>query len=433
MKKHTLTIILVLNFASEIVHGILFHELGTGEYAPITVGELLRGTLLVLLIGHALLHIRHTRNKTLVMALWGLGFVVCVQALLFDFGLGEVVDTLLRGLRWLYLFFVMSFASFHVSRRDISPERVTSLIKRLIVVFYCIPIFLSTLGVAGYTAYGATSGRKGYVGFIMNQNVVASMFVFMSPFYLNCDGLRDYLLLLVYLGAALLLGSKLVYGGLGGVLALTLTWRALGVLFSLRLRKRTLVVLVLLAALAVALPFTAYFSTLLEIFSGLHNLFTWYMSGGMGYESSFIDVLTSHRTWRLYRFLDWAAQPLSFPALFMGGGVPNYRLLYAEVDWIDLIALFGVAGLLLFYGILAYLLLRIYKTKRRPYRAETLAMLLLSVGISFTSGHTYDGPVVGIVIGCVLGAFFADDSSRATGPLPKVQSELALSKMGPTC
>lgn len=419
-----ITLILTLNFISEIIHGILYHRFGSADYFPITVGEMIRGPLLLFMIGYAVLYASRIASRAVLCALAGIVLLVLVQGLFFGFSLGVVINTLLRDVRWLYLFFVLNFVSREVSRRHIAPDKIIGLLKWLIVIFYSVPIFLTALGIAGYTVY-ADTGRLGFGGFVMNSNVVASVFVLMLPFYVTPRRLVDYILLGVYLGAGILLGSKLVYIGFALVLGPLLLWSSLNFIaqHKLRMKKVTIIAWVLFAASVVGVSFTSLVGKVIGIFQGLQNLFDWYLSGKTGYTSTFVDVLTSQRTWRLYQFLDWAKEAKNLLPLLIGGGLPNYTRLYAEVDWIDLISLSGLLGLIIFYGTLGFLLWRVFKSKRRPYHYETFFMLSLAIGASLTSGHTFDGPVIGIVIGCVLGTFFVTRLKLGSPHLPAIQTE----------
>ena len=44
--------VVLVNFLSETVHGILTRELGTENYASLSVGEMSKGLLFVFLVGH---------------------------------------------------------------------------------------------------------------------------------------------------------------------------------------------------------------------------------------------------------------------------------------------------------------------------------------------------------------------------------------------
>ncbi len=414
MKKRSSQIIfwvLFLSFASEIIHGILTHELGTSDYAPIAVGEIVRGPIFILVVGYAFLKSRYRSNFTLVFTILSMFFWVGIQALFFQFTIRETIGTLLLGARWLYLFFLLNYFLSYIRRNGISVDTIISQVRWIILIFYCIPILLSAAGIAGYTVYGDASHRMGYGGFVMNNNVVASMLVIMLPFFLKIERPRDVLIFFVYVGSAVLLGSKLTWISFAGILGIWFVYRIIQAIkhiirYDLHVRRNTLVILTLSVIIVIVLPFTPITTKVAGIYAGLVDLYTFYTNGNaFGLHSNMVDVITSQRTLRVQRLLVWAQQPDNTLMLLIGGGMPNYTRLIGEVDWVDLTALFGLFGVVIFYSVILFFLFRVYKF-HRSYHAEVLSMLILTLAVSLVSGHTFIAPVLGTVLAAVLGAFF---------------------------
>lgn len=417
-----LTLLIAVNFLSEIAHGILSRQLGTDRYAPLTIGEVVRGSILLILLVYAIVHGHRFWSICALVAVQVMGLLVIIQMLTLGLTMAEGLNTALRGLRWLYIFMIIAFVAWHTYSHKLSSDKVIFALKVSVVIAYSIPIILSAVGIAGYSAYGDDSTRKGYLGFVMNQNVVASCFIFLLPFYLVIKRRLDLVLLGIYCLSALLLGSKLVYLGFAAVFvvhavlhrrAFLQPWGAAARAVVKRVPATGLPLLVL--ALVVVVPLTppARWST--QIWQGMIDQAVYYMDPNYGYAqqtgrvSSFVDVLTSQRTWRIEKYLDWAADGDNDGRLVIGGGVPLYLELNAEVDWVDLLTLFGIVGLVLFYGGLLLLLRHVALARDRPYGGQTVALIALALIASLTSGHTFDGPVVGIVIGMVLGVFLGYD------------------------
>ena len=414
MKKrsgHLILWVLFLSFASEIVHGILTHELGTSDYAPFAVGEVVRGPIFILVVGYTFLKSRYQSNFILVFTLLSMSFWIGIQALFFQFTISEAIGTFMLGLRWLYLFFLLNYFLSYIRRNCISADTIVSQVKWIILIFYCIPILLSAAGIAGYTVYGDASSRKGYAGFVMNSNVVASTLVIMLPFFLKFERLRDVLIFFVYLGSAVLLGSKLTWISFAGILGMWLVYRVILTIKhilrrGLRIRRKTFTLLAFLVVIVIVLPFTPITTKVVGIYTGLVNLYGFYVDGNaFGLQSNVVDVITSQRTRRVQQLLNWAVQPDNTLMLLIGGGLPNYKRLTGEVDWIDLTALFGLFGVVIFYSVILFLLFRVYKF-HRSYYAEVLSMLILTLMVSLVSGHTFITPVIGTTLAAVLGAFF---------------------------
>jgi len=391
--------ILLLNFLSEIAHGILTATFGTDQYAVFSVGELVKGPILAFLVAHAVWHIHYIRNRLALAALFGLVFMVFLQALLFSYIPQEVLGTLTLGIRWLYLFLMANFISIYMTKHRLAPVSVLSAIKWMIVIFYCIPIFLAAAGIMGYSR----GDRQGYFGLVMNQNAVAIVFVAMLPFYLDCRRLLDYFLLACLVTAGVLLASSLVYMGFAIALSVFLILKTFKMLRTMRIRRIAVAVWASLIAIVLILPFTSVLNLLIGIYEKLEIRINFLMSNFGG---SFIDAVSGFRTYNIYRYLAWAQEPNNLLQVLIGGGARNYQILYSEVDWVDLMALFGVIGTVVLYGMLAFLLLLVYRTERRPFRIETFAMLLFTIGGSLTAGHALNNPAATIIIGCVLGIYF---------------------------
>ena len=404
-------LILFLSFAAEIIHGILTHQLGTDSYAPLSVGEVVRGPIFILTVGYAFLKVRYRFSLVLISVLLGMSFLIGLQILFFQLTISEAIGTLLLGVRWVYLFFLLNYLLSYIRRHNISADVIVSQVKWVILIFYCVPILLSAAGIAGYTVYGDDSSRKGYGGFIMNSNVVASMLVFMLPFFLKFERPRDFFIFLIYLSSAILLGSKLTWISFAGILGIWFVYRVVRTIrhalhYGLHGRRNTLIILALFVAILVVSPFTPVVTKVADIYTGVADLYTFYVDGNaFGLESNIIDVLTSFRTLRIQRFMDWAQQPGNTLMLLIGGGAPNFDRLYGEIDWVDLATLFGLLGLIIFYSLVLFFLFHIY-TSHRPYRIQVLAMLSLTLAVSLVSGHTFIAPATGTVLAVILGAFF---------------------------
>jgi len=417
-REHIIMLMLTLTFASEIGHGILTHQLGTDEYGPVSVGEVVRGGILVLLLIHVLTHLRRPTSRMVLIAFGMIVLLVLLQALFFKLNVVEIIQTVLYGLRWLYVWFVMEFVSWQVVKAQIPLERLVTRIKVLIVLFYSIPIFLAAFGIVGYTTYDIGNVRQGYVGLVMNNNVVASVFVLLLPFFLQCRSLRDVTLLAAFAAGALLLGSKLVYAAFAVTLGIWAVSKVAGWLFKMKLAvrwhvKRFRLVAVILALMLVTLmPFTPYAQRIIGIVNGLADSFAWQAATRANSPTGVIDTLTSDRTYGIYRLTEWLQQEATPLAIMIGRGQLGYRQLYAELDWIDLMGWGGIVGVVGFASILLYWLWRLFRTRQRPFGRETLAMLMLSAGCSLVAGHTYDNSMVGIVVGTILGCFLAVDLQR---------------------
>jgi hypothetical protein len=399
--------IVLVNFLSETVHGILTHELGTEFYAPLSVGEMTKGLLFVLLVGYALANIRYRRNRYALTGLFCLVGLVLVQSLWLHTGLAEIISTTMYGMRALYLFFVINAVSIELSRRVVEPETFLKWLKRGVFLFYCVPIVLAALGIAGYARLDRSFG---FTGFMMNQNSMAAVMVCMAPFFFRCKTSWDYMMLFVYLVAAALLGARAAYIGVGlaGIVFCGIALLRI-VMGSVRVSKRTVFTLFFAGLTAiVVIGFvlsTPLLNQVLAVRDGLA-----YMGGNSGEVTQAIIGGLAASTGRpegAARFLDWATDNNNWLVLLFGGGETTLNI-RTELDWVDLTVTFGAGATLMFYGIIGSLLWRIMIDRKRGLRFETFMALLLVTAVSLFAGHTFVMPATGTIVGCVVGAFFSD-------------------------
>ncbi len=419
IKLFPLGALLWLNFLAEDIHGILAHNAGTEHYSRLTAGALIRVPILAFLVLYALYTLRKRFSNRVVLALMVVWVWSASQALVMGMDIYEFAGTLRIGLRWLFLFLAASFVRSFVRRHAIPFDTSARLLKLSFTLCFGLPIFLAVLGIAGYATYDETSSRLGYVGFVLSQNAISSMFVFTLPLYLRSRTFLDYALLLLHVFAGLLIGAKLIYGGFAIVIA---AW-ALSKAWSVRtwIRPSILVrIILVVGVIGAVLYFTPFLAIVRDIVHSLAHVFDVYMSGEMGRESTYIDVLSSHRTDRIRAFTAWALSIDHVPVLLFGGGVLSYQMLYGEVDWIDMIASFGVLGFLLFYGTILAILRNVLR-HRTANSATMGGVILTSLAVSFTAGHTFIGPIDGIVLGYLIGAYLGQPQLR---PVPATDPRL---------
>jgi len=409
--------IVLVNFLSETVHGILTHQMGTEFYAPLSVGEMTKGLLLVLLVGHALINIRYWRNLYVLTGLFCLVLLVCMQSLWLQIELRDIISTAMYGLRFLYFFFVINAVSIELSRRAVKPGELQEWVKRGVLLFHCVPIVLAALGIAGYARVDRLFG---FTGFMMNNNSMATVLVGMAPFFFRCKKIHDYVMLFVYLLATSLLGARAAYIGVG-LMGIVFGGNALlrFVKGRVRVTKRmvfTLLALGLITFMAIGFILsTSLVDKLQLVVNGLEYI----GSRTQGTPTIAAGLVgSSGRSEGAIRFLNWATDPDNRLLLIFGGGSTTLTI-RTELDWVDLSVTFGVGVTLVFYGIIAYLLWCIGLARLRQLRIETFMSLLLVTVVSLGAGHTFVTPATTTIIGCVVGAFFS--SSNRSGIIRSVE------------
>ncbi len=100
-----------------------------------------------------------------------------------------------------------------------------------------------------------------------------------------------------------------------------------------------------------------------------------------------------------------------------------------EIDFIDILMTYGIAGVVIVYGFFVAVLGRVLRVrKRNPYALYIAFTLLLMIGISVTAGHVvYSG-----IIGPLLGALAALGSLETNGSSDDKTRLLLISNMYPT-
>lgn len=396
--------LLFVSLLAENIHGFLTRQAGYESYAPVTVSELVRGGMFLFFIAYSLAHLEDGLSRLALAALGVLVTLTAAQGLFMTASAGSILSTFSRGSRWIFLFFALAYFAGEVRRLHLPSETLITWLRWGIVLFFSVPILLAALGLAGYQTY--QENRGGFAGFIFNNNVIASIFVFTSPFYfMRTRGWRDIGLLAVFVLGAVLLGSKAVYGGLAVVGGITLALAIIRLLRRDRSRAIPLLGLGLVATLVIATGvfFSPFGEKVAAIFERQVAIYNYLLSGQyLGVQASALDVLSSFRTARVTQLFDWAADPSNTSQLLFGGGVRTFDLLYGEINWIDLIALYGLLGTLLLYSVLGWFALSLWHNVSIPWRRQAGSCVVLAVAFSLVAGHTFDNPAATFLLAAAM-------------------------------
>lgn len=399
--------VVLLSVLSEIVHGWLTHTLGTEFYARFSVGEVVKGAMLPLLVWATLRRANQFRNQMILCAMVMVGVLAIVQVVLGFTTLSEVPATIFFGLRFFFGLMFFTVVRDVLPRGTVLFERWIRFLKATFLSFYSAPILLATFGLLGF----ARGDRDfAFEGLIMNHNDVGVVMLALAPFFFSWRGPIDALAGLVFFVSALLLGARTVYLGFafellaGCVLAVCLRPRGR--------RSRTTT----FAVVTTALTFAAFLGAAILFFASDRGrqLSTGLISGlaaigGAGSGGQVADVarglVVSERREGAEQFLLWLSNPRNIPGVLVGGGAKGFGL-RTEIDPIDILVGLGLPMLVLIYSFWFAGLRSIWKRKWFPNRTRSVISLTFVIIASAVSGHAL-WPAAGVFVGAVAGASLA--------------------------
>lgn len=370
----------------------------------------------------------YLRKRSLVLFVFG---VMAAYFAAHTLILGDPIAAV-KGLAFLFKF--LAIATFYVFFLQVVRNGNENWVIALAVASFtilAINLILGALGY-GYPQYDGGAGTGiGSRGFIFAGNELAGALVvsgalIMMRFMINGQRRAFLFFAVIMVSVSALTTSKVT------MLSSLILFLAFPIINAIerkgrgalnRQDKRFLFLVMVVAPLA-GLAGISYALFEMNLFARL----TYYYS-----QSDLLTVVFSRRN-------IWAAQAMkalgfqySFFQWMFGSSRQWWQYIsdtkIVEIDIIDILMTYGIAGVVIVYGFFAAVLGRVLRArKRNPYALYVVFILLLMLGISVTAGHiVYSG-----IIGPLLGALAALGSFEANGFSERKTGLFLISNMYPT-
>lgn len=349
-------------------NGVLFHY---GINMPISI--LMKVTLIILAFP---LVLGKPKNILLFTTIFLYIGIVCMQKVIV--GNALIFESLTLLIRVLYTIVMYIFFKNQILKNAIyTINRVKNIIfiNWLIVVA---AIFLGAIGYGEYSYATAFIGTKGY--FIAGNELSGTFFILTSMvMYFSKSKTNLFFIIVTSILVSVLIASK--------VSLLSTIFAVLFVIKCKLIKLNALVKYLIFSIALIASSFTLY--TVLAESDILTRWLFFYEKDGLGY------LLFSGR-------LEFISNPLTdfktFGLLDFIFGNPSISTV--EMDFIDILMHFGVLGVLLFYSMIFYVVLKVFRSNS-SFRTITLFIDVLLLIISSLAGHIIFSGLAGLFIALV--------------------------------
>ena len=251
-----------------------------------------------------------------------------------------------------------------------------------------ISTFIYTLGIiipfitnTYYNSYSST--YKGIIGWFYSANEIGSMLsINLLLLYLNFKNKKNIFLIILNIFALSLIGTKVSMFSVIIITVFTL------LLFIIKYGIRSKESKTSFAILTITIIFIIFNNTSYDIFRRVYPKTS---------NSNYINLLLSNRdNLLLNKYKDYKSAN-SLTRSFGLGFINNSKIKSIEMDMFDILFSYGYIGFIIYFMPLIYYLSKIKKT----FTIDKLICLLgvlLSLSISFVSGHVLSAPAVSIYI-----------------------------------
>ena len=301
-----------------------------------------------------------------------------------------LVSTISNILKFLYLPVGMLFF-----KNYIVPTNKNRLLT-VILFTYLLIYYFSYITKLGANAYLDTDGKSGFKGLFSSINEFSAILVCLIPVvftYLKNN--KRYLLLITLIllitGCSLLIGTKVLLGGLVfGIVYLLFQER--DKLFFNR-RSKTKVIIILLALLTLVLG--AFLFTKTRTYKNMlvqNDFFK--VENVLSFDYLNKIIFNDRFSFASDNFNYFKNQDLSHQLLGISLQDTNIKMI--EIDILDIIIRYGIIGFIIFTTISILII------KDTKPTTDSIISLILLVLISLTSGHVLFYPAVSIYFGVLL-------------------------------
>lgn len=327
-------------------------------------------------------------------------FYLANQILLFN------MDSIYTNLDWLikFLSIVIFYLFFScLVKKGLSHYIFIFFTYSFIFLLINSSLSLFSIGNSMYTSEGEGDGI-GSKGLIFAGNEISALLVIVtSGIQINCLNKKKYKLFFFFsfLGMLIALSilSKVATGGIAIVSILLLISQFKKCINKNRIKKKDLFILVFFIFLFFILIGVGF--TYVALYSNLPQRLSYFYDR--------VDLLTlifSHRNIWAIDALNIFTHKYSIYQVLFGDGKNWYVFIsndkMVEIDLIDFLMTYGICGVLIVYGFLMYLLLKLFKNKYNPYRVYLIIAILLIIAISLTSGHILNSGIAGAQLAALL-------------------------------
>lgn len=278
-------------------------------------------------------------------------------------------------------------------------------VLEIILFTYLIIFVMSYLLGIGADAYLETDGKSGFKGLFSSINEFSAIVVSLL-FFVGCalkkekQYIRLILLLILSVTVSLLIGTKVLLGGI----LFTLMYFAFLERKKLFFERSLKVKCIIISAILLAVMGGAFLFTKTRTYQNMKIQQTFFQANNIFSYDFMNRVLFNDRLTFLKDNFDYYKDQ-SIPRQLFGIGILEDDVKMVEIDFFDILFRYGIISFILFVGTFIWLI------PWRKLQVESLISIILLILISCTSGHVLFYPAVCIYFGC-FSTFLKEDNKN---------------------
>jgi len=368
-----------------IIFLLLGPILDVASFLGTSVSILIRGLFLGCIIIYLVIKRKHLKIMIPLLIFSMISFIF--QFLYLKFGIISIISSILK-----FLYLPVSIIYFKDYLFLMKKEKIFS-----IILFTYVGIFLlSYVFGIGADAYLESDGKSGFKGLFSSINEFSAILVGLLPvvtIYLKQE--KKYLIMLLVialsLACALLVGTKVLLGGIIFTV-IYLLWQKRKKIFFDRSKNQKVIIIFSIIIVMVSSVFLFTKTRTYQNMVIQNNFFK--VESVFSFEFLNKVVYNDRLTFLRDNYDYFLKQNISNKLL--GIGISNYDIKMVEIDVFDILFRYGIIGFIIFIGSLICL------AKMKDLKQEEKISLILFMIISLTSGHVLIYPAACIYIGILF-------------------------------
>lgn len=393
-----LIIFILLQPILDLITGFAIHV----WHINVTLGIIVRMLFLIIILYSVLFVYKRKQNWKYYGLLIAYGIFYILGIIIFQDGNGLFSE--IQGLCRVFYFPVLLIALYSIK----DEIRISKMTLMVVLVTYLVCILVPNCLNLGFETYEIT--KKGTLGFFNSANEISGIISLLTPimiliFVKSKKVIPAIIISVIYLYIILTIGTKTPLLSLG----ITIFFAYLWFVYKETKQKKykqigisAIALIIFVIGLSLILPKTTFYKNIethlnylklddvTEVFENEHLVDHFIFSSRLSFLE---DRQTDYMKSNLYQ------------KLFGIGYLKNNKETKAvEMDYFDIYYAHGIVGFIIYFGIYGYLFYLIMKEKKKLDFEQYMLYIsvLLSIFLSFFTGHIITAPAVSILVTIIL-------------------------------
>lgn len=393
-----LIIFILLQPILDLITGLALHT----WHVNMTIGIIIRVLFLIFILYSVLFVYKRKQNWIYygILTTYGLLYILGIVIFKDNAGLFTEVQGLCR-----VFYFPVLLISLYSIKEEIKISKMT---LTVVLITYLVCILVPNCLNLGFESYEIT--KKGTLGFFNSANEISGIISLLTPImiiiFVNSKKIIPIIIIsIIYLYVILTIGTKTPLLALGITIGFAYLWFIYKEIKLKRFKRITISLMVLIVfviGLLLIIPKTTFYKNIETHLNylKLDNITEVFK------DEKLVDhfIFSSRLAFMKDRQQDYI-NGNTYQKLFGIGYLKNNKVQKAvEMDYFDIYYSHGIVGFIIYFGIYGYFFYLIMKERRKLDFTQYMlyVSVLLSIFLSFFTGHIITAPAVSILVAIIL-------------------------------